>query len=290
MTWSPGPVMTRRRLGGELKRLRDLSGLKLEDVAKRLECSPSKISRLENGKGIPRTRDVRDMLDAYGIPEGEQRKRLLEWSRTGQAPMWWREYADVLPSGVDTYVELEWDASRICAYESHLVHGLLQTPEYAAAILDRFWGQGRPGADVSRMVEVRIRRQEALRADHGLMFRCVLDESTLYRSAGSAAVLRGQLEHLVDVASAEHVDVRVLPFTAGLATIDVSSFAKIEFSAGLESGLVYVESTNAFITDPAEIATYERRMADIVNASLTEDMSVPLIERAIRRLEGTASG
>ena len=290
MTWSPGPVVTRRRLGGELKRLRDNSGLKLEDVARRLECSPSKISRLENGKGIPRTRDVRDMLDAYGIPEGEERKRLLEWSRTGRASMWWSEYADVLSPDMATYLEFEWDAARICAYESHLVHGLLQTPEYAAAVLDRFWGQHRPATDITRMVDVRMRRQEALRAEHGLTFRCVLDESTLYRMVGSLAVMRGQLQHLVDVARAEHVDVRVLPFAAGLATIDVSSFAKLEFSAGLEAGLVHVESANAFITDPAEITLYERSMADTIAASLTEDDSVPLIERAIQLLDTTANG
>jgi transcriptional regulator with XRE-family HTH domain len=288
MTWSPGPVVTRRRLGGELKRLRDLSGLKLEDVARRLECSPSKISRLENGKGIPRTRDVRDMLDAYGVPEGEQRARLLEWARTGQAPMWWREYADVLPPVMATYVELEWDAARICAYESHLVHGLLQTPEYAAAVLDRVWSETRPGRDVARMVDVRLRRQEALRAEHGLMFRCVLDESTLYRVAGTPEVLRGQLQHLVDVAGAEHVDVRVLPFSAGLVAANVGSFAKLEFSAGLESGLVFVESpsASAFVSDPEEIRPYEQRMADILGKALSEEDSVPLIERAIRRLDG----
>lgn len=285
MTWSPGPVVTRRRLGGELKRLRDLSGLKLEDVAKRLECSPSKISRLENGKGIPRTRDVRDMLDAYGVLAGEQRERLLEWSRTGRAPMWWRQYADVLSPGTATYIELEWDAARICAYESHLVHGLLQTPEYAAVVLDRVWGSTRSKADVARMVDVRMRRQEALRAEHGLMFRCVLDESTLYRVAGSPSVLLGQLRHLVETATAEHVDVRVLPFAAGLVAADVAPFAKLEFSTGLESGLVYVESAAAFVSEPDEIAPHERQMADILTAALPEAESVPLIEEAIRRLE-----
>jgi transcriptional regulator with XRE-family HTH domain len=283
MTWSPGPVVTRRRLGAELKRLRDRSGLKLEDVARRLECSPSKISRLENGKGIPKSRDVRDMLDVYGIDDAEQRERLLEWAETGKQPMWWSDYADVLPLGLDTYVEYEWDAARICAYESHLVHGLLQTRDYAEAILGT-WHPSRSQRDLDRMVEVRLRRQEALAEDHGLQFRCVLDESTLYRAVGSPDVLRGQLEHLIDAAAAEHVDLRILPFSAGLVAGNLGPFAKLEFSEGLEEGLVHVEGpdgTTSFADDPMKLAEYEKRMEKILGAALSEKESVPLIKRAI---------
>jgi transcriptional regulator with XRE-family HTH domain len=286
VTWAPGPVVTRRRLGDELRRLRDRSGMKLEDVARTLECSPSKISRLETGKGIPRLRDIRDMLDAYRVPDGEQRERLLEWARTGQAPMWWSQYADVLPPGLDTYVEYEWDAARICAYEPYLVHGLLQTREYATAVLSRVWGIERSQDDIERMVEVRMQRQEALRPEHGLMFRCILDESTLYRVAGSPAALRTQLEHLLEAAAADHVDLRVLPFSAGLVAANIGPFAKLEFSAGLESGLVHVETATALIIwDPVEIASYERRLTEILEAAYSEAQSVPLIERAIRSVD-----
>ena len=286
MTWSPGPVVTRHRLGGELKRLRDAAGLKLEDVARRLECSPSKISRLENGKGIPRTRDVRDMLEVYGVPDGAERERLLEWSRTGRAPMWWSEYADVLPPGTATYVELEWDASTIHAYESHVVHGLLQTRDYARAVLTNAWGDSRSAADIERMVEVRMRRQWALTADHGLTFTCVLDESTLYRVVGSPEIMRGQLDHLVGMAGAGHVDIRVLPFSAGLVAAYLSPFAKMEFTTGIEQGLVYLErsGTNEFVVDPAEVAVHDERMAAVLAASLTERESVPLMERAVQRV------
>lgn len=283
MTWSPGPVVTRHRLGGELKRLRDAAGLKLEDVARRLECSPSKISRLENGKGIPRTRDVRDMLAVYGVPEGPERERLLEWSRTGRARMWWSDYADVLPPSTATYVELEWDASTIHAYESHIVHGLLQTRDYARAVLQNAWGDTRSAADIERMVEVRMRRQEALAADHGLTFTCVLDESTLYRVVGSPAILRGQLDHLIGMAGAEHVDVRVLPFSAGLVAAYLGPFSKIDFTTGIEQGLVYLEraGTNEFVVDRAEVAQHDERMAAVLAAALTEKESVPLIEHAV---------
>ena len=138
MTWSPGPVVTRRRLGGELKRLREGRRLKLEDVARRLECSPSKISRLENGKGVPRWRDVRDMLDVYDVPDGDERERLLRPGRgrarrrcgggrtaTSCRRPWRRTSSS---SGT---------RARIDAYEPHIVHGLLQTRDYARAVLQR---------------------------------------------------------------------------------------------------------------------------------------------------------
>ena len=286
MTWSPGPVVTRRRLGGELKRLREGAGLKLEDVARRLECSPSKISRLENGKGVPRWRDVRDMLDVYAVGDGEQREKLLEWAREGRAARWWSAYADVLPPGFDTYVELEWDATEIHAYESHVVHGLLQTADYARGVLTAAWSSSYTSQQIDRMVEVRLKRQEALDSSHGLTFHCVLDESALYRVAGSPEVLRRQLEHLLEMAEAEHVDIRVLPFTAGLVATSLSSFAKLAFSAGIEHGMVYVERPGGaeLLADPTEIALHEARLATILDAALDEQQSIPLLRRASKRI------
>jgi transcriptional regulator with XRE-family HTH domain len=285
MTWSPGPVVTRRRLGGELRRLREGAGLKLEDVARRLECSPSKISRLENGKGIPRTRDVRDMLDTYGVSE-EVRALLLGWSKTGQARMWWQEYSDVLPAVMATYVELEWDAYRITAYEPHVVHGLLQTRDYARAVLDNVFGSSMSDEAIGRLVDVRMRRQEALTADHGLNFECVLDESTLHRVVGSARVQREQVEHLIAIAEAEHVDVRVLPFAAGLLPSGLDSFAKLQYDDFAED-MIYIEQpgkAGELIDDPVGVAERTARLAALQAAALSEADSVPLMKDAIRRI------
>ena len=165
MTWSPGPVVTRRRLGGELKRLREGRRLKLEDVARRLECSPSKISRLENGKGVPRWRDVRDMLDVYGVPDGDERERLLRLGADGPGADVVADYRDVLPPAMATYVELEWDARadrRVrAAHRARSPADAATTPAGRAAT---------PTAptysepQIERLVEVRMRRQEALDA------------------------------------------------------------------------------------------------------------------------------
>ena len=287
MSWSPGPVVTRRRLGGELKRLRQASGLLLEDVAVRLECSASKVSRLENGKGIPKVRDVRDMLDAYGVDDDEERARLLEWSRTGQQSMWWQGYADVLPSGLSTYLELEWDARVVQAYEAQVAHGLLQTRDYARAILETAWADTYDADRIDRLVEVRIERQAALARSHGLQLCCVLDESALYRVVGSPRILREQLRHMITVAEADHVELRILPFSAGLVvSASQGSFAKLEFGEGLENGVVFVErpgGENEFLGDAAGITRYGERFDALLRASLPEEDSMLLLARAHQR-------
>ena len=260
MTWAPGPVVTRRRLGGELRRLRDGAGLKLDDVALKLECSPSKISRLENGKGIPKWRDVRDMLDVYGLAQGEERTQLLEWVETGQRGMWWSRFSDVLPPDLATYLEFEWDASSIHAYESRVVHGLLQTPDYARAVLRAAWTGQRSEREIDQLVEVRLERQQALAPEHGLSLHCILDESALYRVIGSPEIVRRQIDRLVEHAEAEHIDVRILPFSAGLVLQGLMPFAKLDFSSGIEHGLIYCESpVSTFISDPDEVGAYRER-------------------------------
>lgn len=289
MSQSPGPVVTRRRLGGELRRLREGLGLKLEDVARSLECSPSKISRLENGKGVPRWRDVRDMLEVYRVPEGDERERLLDWARTGRAPMWWSDYSDVLDPASALYVEYEWDAARIDAFETHVVHGLLQTREYARGALRTWWGRTLSEDQIERLVDVRLRRQEAMSVDHGMMFRCVLDESTLYRVVEGPDVLARQVERLIGLAEAEHVDLRVLPFSAGMVPASQESFSKLQFSAGIEHGLIYVErpgTASEFLADHADVAAYDLRLAELIDASLPEDEAVPLMKRALHRMTG----
>jgi transcriptional regulator with XRE-family HTH domain len=286
MSQSPGPVVTRRRLGGELRRLREGRRLKLEDVARTLECSPSKISRLENGKGVPRWRDVRDMLDVYRVPDGDERERLLDLAKSGQARMWWSDYRDVLPPAMGTYVELEWDAQRVTAYEPHIVHGLLQTRDYARAVLVNAYGATYSADAIERLVQVRMRRQEALAAGHGLTFSCVLDESTLHRVVGSARIQREEVEHLIAIAEAEHVDVRVLPFTSGLLPSSRDSFALLEFADQDVEDVVWIEqpgSAGEFLVGD-DVGERSARLAAIHAASLPERESIALMKDAARRI------
>ena len=284
MTWSPGPVVTRRRLGGELKRLREGRGLKLEDVARRLECSPSKISRLENGKGVPRWRDVRDMLEVYGVPDGDERDRLLDWARDGpgagcggrttptSSPPAWRPTSSTSGTPRGSTPTRRTSSTACC-----------RPATTRAGCCDRAWGRIARRAQIERLVEVRMRRQEALDADHGLTFRCVLDESTLYRVVGSTRrAARAQVEHLIEIAEAEHVDVRVLPFAAGLVP---ASRGVVREAASSRRASSTASSTSSGRGRRASSWPTRRRSRCTSaasrassTASLPEDESVPLHE------------
>ena len=278
MTWTPGPLVARRRLGAELRRLRDDSGLKLEAVAAKLECSLSKISRLETGKGIPRYRDVRDILRVYGIEEDDDvGRRLLDWSRIGRTSTWWSDYADVLPPKFDEYVELEWDASRIDAYEPQIVHGLLQTAEYASGVLEDAYVPQRRRDEVRRLVDVRLRRQVALRREHGLTIRCFLDESALYRVVVSDNVLQAQIEHLVRLMDEPNIDVRILPFRAGVFTNNLNAFSIVEVSGVGE--LVHLETSEgtAILDDSGSLARHKEVLTRIEEAALSRGDTLALL-------------
>ena len=120
MSDSQSPTVRRRRLGMELRRLRESSSLMIEDVAKHLECSMSRVSRIETGKSVARIRDVRDMLDLYQVTDEAQRHQLLTLAKDAQQRGWWTEYESVLSAGMDTYVGLEASAASIRSFQTHL--------------------------------------------------------------------------------------------------------------------------------------------------------------------------
>src|SRR5262249_18600712 len=154
MSDTNSPTVRRRRLGMELRRLRESSGLMIEDVAKHLECSMSRVSRIETGKSVARIRDVRDMLDLYRVTGEDQREQLLTLAKDAQQRGWWTEYEAVLSAGLETYVGLEASASSIRSFQTHLVPGLLQTEEYARALIKAARPGESPG-NVDRMISLR---------------------------------------------------------------------------------------------------------------------------------------
>ncbi|MBV9650640.1 MAG: helix-turn-helix domain-containing protein, partial [Pseudonocardiales bacterium] len=208
-----GPLVPRRRLGAELRTLRDRVGLTIEEVAKELECSVSKVSRLETGQGIPKGRDVRDLLDRYGVTDQAYRDRLMRWVRDGQRQGWWHNFSDVLapdpgdpllPDNFSRYVALEQDASEVRAFEITLVHGLLQTEDYARAVLTTLSTADSEAAD--RLVELRMRRQDRLYVDEDpLKIHVILDEGALHRQVGNKQVMRTQLKRLLDDAQRPNI-------------------------------------------------------------------------------------
>lgn len=243
-----GPAVPRRRLGAELRRLRDEAGLTLDQAAESLECSTSKISRLETGKGLPKQRDVRDLVRLYGKQAEGSLERLLRLARDGARAGWWQEYTADLPSGsfvfdgVDRYVALESDATRLMCFDAPCFHGLLQTPEYARSIISTVLPD-HTDAEVDRLVEFRMRRQEALwRTDSPLKVDAVVDEVTFRRVVGDSSIMAAQLEHLSRLVNDADVSIQVLPLNAGFIRASGGAFIVLEFEESVDQDVAFVES------------------------------------------------
>lgn len=284
-----GPAVPRRRLGSELRRLREDAGLLIDAVASELECSTSKISRLETGKGIPKLRDIRDMLELYGVTDLRLRERMLQWARAGQQQGWWQEFSDVLQQDVagqvDTLLALETDAWRRSAFQISLVHGLLQTEGYAQAIIAAIVPE-LSSHEVDRLVELRLRRQRVLYRDESpVELRLVLDEAVLWRPVGNRAVNAEQLKRLVRDASRPNITVRVLPYAAGVHQAAVGSFEITEFIDFADHNVVSVESMtgNTYLESEGDVEKYSQAFDAVTAKSLSEEMSIDLVEQAIAR-------
>jgi hypothetical protein len=208
------PTMRRRRLARELTRLREATGMTIRDAATALEWDPSKLSRVEGTQRGIIVRDVRRLLNLYGITDETQREALFEMSRQSKQRGWWQAYADVMPSEYANLIGFEAEATEIRAYEPELIPGLLQAEDYARAIIRL----GRPGdttAEIDRRVGVRITRQQVLDRDDPPAMRVVLNEGAVRRVVGGPEVMRGQLRRLAAERARSNVLIQVLPFSAG---------------------------------------------------------------------------
>jgi transcriptional regulator with XRE-family HTH domain len=206
-----GSAIRRYKLGAYLRQLRTARSMRLEDVAADLGVAPSTLSRIETGAAPTRTSYLRLMLDLYGVDDPDQRKRLADLAREGQRRNWWNEYDDLLPPGVDRYLRLEATAAQVQAYSPQAVPELLQTADYAAAIIRA----SRPGLNpdqVSQLVSLQTRRQQLVHQS-GLRLHVIIDESALQRTIAPADVMTKQLEHLINSTDQQHVTVQVATAT-----------------------------------------------------------------------------
>ncbi|MEV6559926.1 helix-turn-helix transcriptional regulator [Nocardia sp. NPDC051756] len=241
-----GPTVLRIALGGQLRRLREAKGITREAAGDAIRGSHAKISRLELGRTGFKERDIRDLLSLYGVNDAEERERFLDLARQANEPGWWHRYSDLLPQWFGTYLGLEQAASKIRTYEAHLVPGLLQTPEYARAVV----ALGYEDADTDRRVQVRQRRQEILHRSDPPVVWAVIDEAALHRPVGGPRVHREQMEHLIKLGEMPNVTVQVLPYSAGEHAAAGSSFSILRFAESELPDIVYLEHlTSALYLD-----------------------------------------
>jgi transcriptional regulator with XRE-family HTH domain len=229
-----------------LRKLRESNGYKLEEVAARLGVAPSTLSRIETGKAPTKSAYVNQMLEMYGVTDAWQRQVLVDMAREGHRKGWWAAYDDVLPSGFDIYVGLEAETAAVRGYEVSVVHGLLQTPDYARAVLREMFAR-HTMEQIERMVDLRIERQRRFDDDPPIELWAVLDEAVIRRPVGGRSVMRVQLERLLTAADGRGVTVQVLPFGCGAHAGHGGPFSILEFPNRSDSEVAYVESVVGII-------------------------------------------
>jgi transcriptional regulator with XRE-family HTH domain len=242
-------------LGSHLRRLREARGITREAAGYSIRASESKISRMELGRVSFKTRDVEDLLTLYGIADEAERTSLVSLAKEANVAGWWHSYSDVLPSWFPTYVGLEGAAHLIRVYEVQFVHGLLQTEAYAHAVVARGM-KGASVADIDRRVALRLERQKYLVSENAPEFHIVLDEAALRRPYGDRGVMRGQLQHLIEVSERPNVRLQVMPFSFGGHSGESGSFTILSFPESDLSDVVYLEQlTSALYLDKREDVT-----------------------------------
>lgn len=242
MVSNVNPTVRRRRLGQELRKLRELKGMTAEEVAERLLVSQSKISRLENGRRSISQRDVRDLCGVYEVEDVRIVDSLMQMAKDSRQQGWWHSFGDI-PYSV--YIGLETDAASLRVYDPQVVPGLLQTRQYAEALIAGALPET-PSTDIDKRVQVRLRRQERITApENPLRLWTVLDEAALRRVVGNRSLMRDQLEHLVEQSQLPHVTVQVIPFELGAHPGLNGQYAILEFPEATDSSVVYIEGVTS---------------------------------------------
>jgi len=283
MVASPSPTVLKRYVALELRRLREASGFKREQVAGRLRCNLSHITHLETMRNLPRAAELEVLLDFYGASERTSAfLELVDAARKGKD--WFAPFKGAGPEWFDLYLGMESSAAQIESYDSMIVPGLFQTPAYAKAIIQA----GEPelaDSEVARRVELRMARQDVLtRQPNPPTVWSVLDESVLHRPVGELAAFTEQLEHLVKLAELPAVTIQLLPEHIGAHAGINGTFMILTFPPELQGdpGVSYTESKirGCYYEEAAEVMTYRNTLRRIqIQAQTPQDSQTMLIRR-----------
>ncbi|MGW7008401.1 helix-turn-helix domain-containing protein [Streptomyces sp. NPDC054933] len=272
MASNVNPTVRRRRLGSELRKLRETKGMTAEEVAARLLVSQSKISRLENGRRSISQRDVRDLCGVYGVEDLRIVESLMQMAKESRQQGWWHAFGDV-PYSV--YIGLETDAISLRVYDSLIVPGLLQTPEYARAVIEGMWPEATV-SEVEKRIQVRLKRQERITDPISpVRFWVVLDEAALRRITGDQHIMSAQLEHLVQCSTMPHVTLQILPYSVGAHPGMYGEFAILEFEDASDASVVYLEgmTSDLYLEKPNDVQDYCMMYEHLRALALNPDQS-----------------
>ena len=279
------PIVRRRELGALLKALRNGKGWTAEQVADRLLISPSKLSRLETGQRGASARDIRDLCNLYEVDD-EQRQHLIELAREGKRRAWWQPLA--LP--YSTYVGLEDEATSIKDYGLAIMPGLLQTADYARAIVRAAVPRRVPEV-VEQRVEGRMTRQQLLYTNDPPRFEAVVNESVLHRVVGNPAVMQGQLERLLELSDLPNVTLQVIPYEAGALPAGNNKFIILGFPQATVSDIVFIEGLTGdlYLDDPRDVEIYQLTFRTLTQLAASPDATRDIIAAMIPGYRARAS-
>jgi transcriptional regulator with XRE-family HTH domain len=278
------PTVRRRELGALLRKLRTEKGLTVEQAAEQLLFSMSKLSRMETGQGVSTARDIRDLCVLYGVNEGAERDLLMKLAADGRQRAWWQSY----DLGYETYVGLEAEALAISAFQSSVIHGLLQTAEYARALhegaLPRF-GPER----IEMQIEAMLTRQRVLTRENPSRLAVVLDEAALHRPVGGRRVMAAQLAKILDMSALPNVDVLVLPFDRGAHPALESNFTVLELP-DQALNVVFVEGLvgSTYLERADDLKRYREIFLKLQSIALDPQDSSDLLAKFLRNFSNSS--
>jgi transcriptional regulator with XRE-family HTH domain len=264
-----GPTVRRILLGSRLRRLREASNVSREEAGHHIRASESKISRLELGRVGFKKRDVEDLLTLYGVTDEAERAQVLALVRDANRQGWWQPYSDVLPYWFQAYIDLEESASLIRSYELQFVPGLLQTEDYARAVM-----VGRPEVSkevIDSRVDARMKRQKLLARPDAPRLWVVIEEAALRRRIGGRIVAQAQIRHLLELVGQSWLIVQVVPLTVGSHAADGGAFSILRFPDPELTDIVYLERLTgaAYLDKREEVRVYRLAMEQVCMCAST---------------------
>ncbi|MGW7052440.1 helix-turn-helix domain-containing protein [Streptomyces sp. NPDC054887] len=277
------PAVRRRKLGEELRRLRDRAGLTSPQAARLVGWHQSKVSRIETGRSTVKPSDVTRLLDVYGVTDPRLRElvdALTGPSADAGGKHWWHAYRGLLPPQYRDLISLESQAGAARTLETAVVPGLLQTPDYAREVT-RAALAGMPAAKVDALVEVRTARQEVLGAARPLELSAVLDEAVLHRSVGGRQVMKQQLGRLLEAGELPHVRLQVLPYASGAHVGLTGSFIIFSFPNMADLDVVVIDhlTSSLYLERKEDLKAYDAAFNALQAQALSPEESSALIAR-----------
>ena len=276
-------TVLRMMLGGQLRRLREAADITPEQAGFEIRASRSKISRLETGRVKLKARDVKDLLTLYGVTDETAQAKILTLVKQSNTADWWSKYSDILPGWFEVYLGFESAASTIRSFEIQFVHGLFQTEDYARAVT-RLGRKAAPADEIEDRVRLRISRQALHTRQQPPKIWSVMDEAVLRRPVGGAAVMRGQLEHLLEMARMPHVTLQVVPFSRGGHAGESGSFTVLRFEERDLPDVVYLEQLTGatYLDQRSDVEQYLEVVDALSGEALTPDATKRFIEQVAK--------